>query len=313
MTATLYRPFSLRVHRIEPLSPHFVRVSFTGDDLVNFGRDGLDQRIKIIFPHADGSFGDIGTGDPDREGDWYSAWRALPETERNPFRTYTVRAIDPEARRLTVDFVVHLDAAGTPTGPASAWVAGAQVGDTVLVAGPTRAAEGLSFGIDWKPGAAREVLLVADETAVPAVCAILEALPAGVRAHALCEIPEAGDALEIGAHDGVTVSWLPREGRPHGALLEAELRVWVAANPATIAAATAARTQSVEDIDVDTDILWDSPDAAEHPAGDFYAWIAGEASVIKVLRRLLVTENGVDRHRVAFMGYWRAGRAELQG
>lgn len=313
MTATLYRPFTLQVHRIEPLSPHFVRVSFTGDDLVNFGRDGLDQRIKIIFPHADGSFGDLGADDPERAGDWYSAWRALPESERNAFRTYTVRAIDAEARRLTVDFVVHLDASGKPTGPASAWVAAAQVGDTVLVAGPTRAAEGLSFGIDWKPGSAHDVLLVADETAVPAVCAILESLPAGVRAHALLEIPEAGDALSVDAHDGVTVSWLARDDRPHGALLEAALRDWVAAHPATVTAAAAAREQSVEDINVDTDILWDSPDAAENPAADFYAWIAGEASVIKVLRRLLVTENGVDRHRVAFMGYWRAGRAELQG
>ncbi|NTW42518.1 MAG: siderophore-interacting protein, partial [Cellulomonadaceae bacterium] len=41
-----------------------------------------------------------------------------------------------------------------------------------------------------------------------------------------------------------------------------------------------------------------------------YAWLAGEAGVIKTLRRHLVTGCGVDRKSVAFMGYWRAGRPE---
>ncbi|MES1170393.1 MAG: SIP domain-containing protein, partial [Leifsonia sp.] len=42
-----------------------------------------------------------------------------------------------------------------------------------------------------------------------------------------------------------------------------------------------------------------------------YAWLAGESGVIKTLRRHLVTECGVDRKAVAFMGYWREGRPEL--
>jgi NADPH-dependent ferric siderophore reductase len=32
--------------------------------------------------------------------------------------------------------------------------------------------------------------------------------------------------------------------------------------------------------------------------------------VIKRLRRFLVSEVGIDRRQVAFMGYWRDGRAE---
>jgi NADPH-dependent ferric siderophore reductase len=49
------------------------------------------------------------------------------------------------------------------------------------------------------------------------------------------------------------------------------------------------------------------------PAGarPFYAWIAGEAAVIKDVRRYLVREVGIDRKQVAFMGYWRQGKAEL--
>lgn len=42
--------------------------------------------------------------------------------------------------------------------------------------------------------------------------------------------------------------------------------------------------------------------------GDFYAWLAREAGMIKVLRCLLVSETGIARSRVEFMG--RLGRAE---
>ena len=59
---------------------------------------------------------------------------------------------------------------------------------------------------------------------------------------------------------------------------------------------------------MDTQLLWDSPDAPAN--GGFYAWLAGEAGAIKALRRFLVTDTGVDRTRVAFMGYWRMGRSE---
>jgi NADPH-dependent ferric siderophore reductase len=40
-----------------------------------------------------------------------------------------------------------------------------------------------------------------------------------------------------------------------------------------------------------------------------YAWIAGESGVVKALRRHLVSEIGLDRAQVAFMGYWRLGVA----
>jgi NADPH-dependent ferric siderophore reductase len=56
--------------------------------------------------------------------------------------------------------------------------------------------------------------------------------------------------------------------------------------------------------------LWDVPDGHSLD-GDCYAWLAGEASAITTLRRFLVREAGLDRRQVAFMGYWRLGRAEL--
>ncbi|MER6583390.1 SIP domain-containing protein, partial [Nonomuraea sp. NPDC001023] len=61
------------------------------------------------------------------------------------------------------------------------------------------------------------------------------------------------------------------------------------------------------DVDADAEILWEIPETGDGPC---YAWLAGEAAVIKRLRRHLVSERGMDRKAVAFMGYWRQGRSE---
>nr|BFE79910.1 hypothetical protein GCM10020093_025110 [Planobispora longispora] len=106
-----FRSFRLQVLRTRRLSPSFMRVTFTGDDLAAFADNGHDQRIKIILPLPDGTFSPIGDG-----SDWYFRWRALPEALRNPIRTYTVRAVRREARELDVDFVLHGDIS-----PASRW------------------------------------------------------------------------------------------------------------------------------------------------------------------------------------------------
>ena len=77
----------------------------------------------------------------------------------------------------------------------------------------------------------------------------------------------------------------------------------------------AGRGAEVEEIDIDQDILWEVPRTAKGGAAlksaPLYAWLAGEAGAIKTLRRHLVTDHGIDRRAIAFMGYWRLGRAEV--
>jgi NADPH-dependent ferric siderophore reductase len=58
----------------------------------------------------------------------------------------------------------------------------------------------------------------------------------------------------------------------------------------------------------DEELVWEVPEARDDDG--LYAWLAGEASAITTLRRHLVKELGIDRRRVAFMGYWKLGRAE---
>lgn len=301
-----YRPYRATVASTQRMSPHFVLVTFTGPDLAWFGTDALDQRVKIVFPMAGVGLSDIGADDETAQlaGSWYELWRALPDERRNPFRTYTVRAVRPEVGEVDVLFVDH-----GPGGPAARWLASAGTGDEVLIVGPDVRSIDSGIGIDWHPGDARELLLAGDETAAPAICAILESLPSRVRARAFVEVPDMADALPVQATADVTITWLPRSEASIGALLTPAVREWVAANVDRVRPALAAAPVELDDVDVELELLWDSPAEASR---DFYAWLAGESGVIKGLRRFLVTETGVDRGSVAFMGYWRLGRSEAQ-
>ena len=314
-----YRPFGATVTSVHRLSPHFVRITLTGPQLQYFGTDGDDQRIKLLFPDSHGRLTDVGADDEHaiRRGTWYEEWRALPESERSPMRTYTVRAVRPHLAEVDVDMVAHGD-----IGPASRWAQRAAAGQDLVVVGPDARSIHSAGGRDWAPGAAEEMLLAGDETAAPAICAILEDLEPGRRAHAFIEVPTAADFLDVHLPEGADITWLAREEHPHGHVLVPAVQDWTARHLDAIAPAAAVVPQHLEDVDVDSQLLWDSPvlqvqptDACgrgERCGGEFYAWFAGEAGMIKTLRRFLVAEVGVCRRRVAFMGYWRHGRAEGQ-
>ena len=324
-----YRPFEVEVVRARRLSPSFLRMTFTGADLDQFGDTGFDQRIKLVLPAACGARVDT---DLFAREDWHLAWRSMPDDERNPLRTYTVRAVRQAAREVDVDVVLHgVDPRGVTTrgcglaellgcacsgdaGPAVRWCAAARAGDPIVLIGPNARYEGPVSGVEWRPPVdARTHVLAGDETAVPAVCAILERLPAGARAHAFLEVPTADDVLDLALPAGAEITWLPRSTgteptAPHGARLQDAVR---AAVPGLLAAGAAATPDDVEDVDVDAQLLWEVPEEAAVATDGVYAWVAGEAAVVRDLRRFLVRDVGLHRTAVAFMGYWRTGRAEV--
>jgi NADPH-dependent ferric siderophore reductase len=293
-----FRFFDVEVVRINRLSPNFVRVTFTGEDVGRFGDNGFDQRIKLIPPLEDSGFEHMPAGP-----DWYTQWRELPDERRNPIRTYTVRGVRQHLREVDVDMVLH-----GVSGPASRWAVNAVPGSKALLMGPNADFGGVSGGIDFHPPVnTRRILLGGDETAVPAIASILANLPADAVGEAVLEVPEAGDRLEITVPAGFRVTWLARDGAAHGTGLIPEIE---AAAQRLLGDCTTAVAADLEDIDVDQDMLWEVPDGTEKTIDGFYAWLAGEAAVIKTLRRHLVTGCGVDRRAVAFMGYWRLGKAE---
>jgi NADPH-dependent ferric siderophore reductase len=297
-----YRTFAVQVSGLQRLSPSFLRVTFTGADLADCAPNGWDQRIKVLLPLPGRGLADCPTS-----ADWYAEWRALPAERRNPIRTYTVRAARPAAREMDVDFVLH-----GATGPASAWAETAAVGDEVALVAPNARFPGPTGGFEWHPPADASCLLVAgDETAVPAICAIVEALPVGPPARVFLEVPTAADILPLAVPAGVEVTWLPRRTdeaaapAPHGARLSAAVVRAVQELPGGAGPAP----HALDDVDVDAEILWEVPEDLPRTTSGPYAWLAGEAGTVKGLRRHLVQETGLDRGSVAFMGYWRLGRA----
>jgi NADPH-dependent ferric siderophore reductase len=295
-----YDFFRVRVGAIADLTPSFRRFTFVGDDLEFYGDPGFDQRIKLVFPTADASLDDMPTGD-----DWYEQWRLQDEAVRLPFRTYTTRAVRRERREVDVDMVAH-----DIVGPASAWIANARIGDEILILAPTTAHGDVSFGIDFVPPKRSDAILLAgDETAAPAIAVILEQLPAEAQGVVVLEVPHPEDLAYLPAHPGFRVEAAARTGED-----DRHAHLVTAVQTAAATLAPAGTGAEVEEIDIDTDILWEVPRTAKGGAAlksaPLYSWMAGEAGAIKSLRRHLVSELGVDRRAIAFMGYWRLGRAE---
>lgn len=264
MTTTETQPYTLfraEVVRTEQISPHMRRVTFTSPDLAGCVSAGHDQRIKLFFPLA-------GETDPVvPEGpDWWTEFRAMPDDIRPPIRTFTIRELRDD--EMDVDFVLHGD-----TGPASTWAGRATPGDRVAILGPDRRHSPI-VGYEYRPSADTDwTLLAGDETALPAITAILGALPADRRAHVFIEVESTLEMRPLDCGADVHVTWLSRGGRPAtggGLLREAISRT-------------------------------------EFPTGRPYAWLAGESSAITDLRRHLVNDRGVDKENVYFSGYWLLG------
>lgn len=290
------------VEEVERISPSFMRLTFAGRDLDRVGTPGhsFDQRIKIIVPEVDATTVPIPAG----TADWYATWLSLPEARRGALRTYTVRdlRICGTSTRLIVDIVVGLGRhdCGAHRGPGARWVRAVCAGDGITMVVPRRGTEG--GGVEYRRDA-RKVLLAGDETALPAIARILEDAPRETAGSAFIEVPWSADIQSIDAPDGVQVTWLPRNGRLHGELL-------LDAVPRACGGeytSDAVPTDSPE-------LIWETVEyssggeplpAAGNTAGEFF-WIAGESRMVTALRRHLVTDLGIPRGDVAFMGYWRA-------
>lgn len=323
--------FHVRPVSATRLSPHLVRVGFgaaAGAEpaLDAFADNGFDQRIKLVLPPDGGDLSELPTGDG-----WWTQLRQLPAERRAQVRTYTVRRLGELGGEpvVEVDMVLHSDADGDPCGPASRWLAsllaaprptgtepaGTECAGTawelpVALLGPDARHPGPHGGLEFVPGCHDDLLLAADETALPAVAVILEQLAADhphVTGTALIEVPHPDDVLELVAPQGVSVRWLPRSGGYGQALVAAAL-AWRPSRGAAALPGTA------EPADWDDELHWDTPalnGAADPdaPAGTL-AFVAGEAGAVKTIRRHLVGPCGLPRDRVAFMGYWKLGRAE---
>jgi NADPH-dependent ferric siderophore reductase len=180
----------LAVQRREWLSPHTVRITAGGPGFNALRMNEFtDKYAKVVF--ADPSLGLTPPYD-------LAALRESLAPDLQPVtRTYTLRRADPERQQLTIDFVVHGD-----KGIAAPWAANAEPGDTLTLSGAGGAYRP-DAGSDWH-------LFAGDESALPAICSALEALPADARGVAYLESSDPGEYLDAASPSGIQVNWLHR-------------------------------------------------------------------------------------------------------
>ena len=238
------------VRRTEAITPHLARVVIGGSDL-----DGLEPglpaaSVRLLLSPPGAAELVLPT--------WNGNEFLLADGSRPTIRTLTPRRFDPDGLELRLEVVLH------DGGPLSEWATAATAGDQVAVSGTGR-----GYTID--PGASAFVL-AGDESAIPAISQLLEALPGPARIEVLIEVAHPDARLDLPSHPGASVRWVDlRSGAsPGDALVDAV--VGSAIDPSA------------------------------------RVWVAGEAAAVQRIRKHLFEERGVARGAAVVRGYWKRGR-----
>lgn len=337
-----YGALALKVVQVENPLPGYARIWLSGPQLHLVDDGGLgglrDTRIKLIVGAASD---DAGLALGQLDGGWYHQWLDLPVSQRGYMRTYTVacQRHDQAGKlsRVAIDILigdVEPGAAGMPAeheGPGVNWARQAKAGTKCVMLAPWRGydASGKRLpstlgqrgsGLEYRPGAAKQVVLLGDATALPAInaCLYYEAQQKTDRHFTVVlsgpptwsdYLKQAGvgpDHLQVTA---VNQGWVEQAARAAAQVWQD----WLG----EVAALDGVGRQDLPKLDVDADILWETTTETQADLGQDqsltqapYFWVAGERSQVAAIRRALVCQWGVDRRQVSFMGYWRAGKAE---
>lgn len=253
-TAPQRRARLITVHHWVDLSPNLRRIVFHSPALTDYPFRYNGAHIKLWLPRDGETTPQLPTFSP-RGPVW-------ADPSRKPIaRTYTLRSFDAAASTLTVDFVKHGD-----NGPASHFAGQAKIGQTIGVSEPAGPVPML------KPAA--RYFMAGDLTALPAISAMLEEMPAQVTGDVLLWLPESADLPDnLTALSGIRFHTFVGNITPITALVDC------------------AQTCST-------------------PAPDDFVWIAGEASMVSPLRTLARQQWQMPLTRCYAVPYWRHGDSE---
>ncbi len=229
--------YSTTVVAVEDLTPRLRQIT-VGGGLDSYPSIGGDQFLLASPLDADGNPTDAG--------------RAY----------YTVRRWRPDVGEIDLWFVLHED-----PGPLSGWAAQASPGARLSLWGPRTSFEA--------PADTTSLLLVADDTGIPAVAAILDERAAAMRIDVVVETYDEDHRVPLPEGPEVTIRWLYRRGEEPG---------------------TGTRLRdAVRELDLRTDGL--------------YAFGAGESRQMTAVRRHLRSDEGLAAGQVRMVAYWRRAKA----
>jgi NADPH-dependent ferric siderophore reductase len=242
------------VTRVEQLTPHMVRVVVGGEALRRIEAGSYtDHYVKIQFPRPGVTYPEPFDVGVIRE--------TMPAEQWPVVRTYTIRRWLPEVPEMWIDFVVHGD-----EGIAGPWAAAAKPGDPVRFMGPG-GGYAPSPAADWH-------LLAGDESALPAMAAALDGMPAGALVHAFIEVSGPAEEQPLPTEADARITWIHRGGAAIGSTLPEAVR------------------------------------AFPFPEGKVHAFVHGEANFVKDVRSFLRKERGIPLDQLSISGYWRRGLNE---
>lgn len=218
--------------------------------------DPPEKYVKLVFFPAELDLGP--------HPDYWALRESLPATQQPVTRHMTLRRVDAERGELWLDIATHGE-----EGYAGPWAATAQPGDTIVALGP---------GGRWIPDPeAAWTLFAADDPAIPAALANLEALPEGARGEIHLEVDRPEHRVEVDVPAGFTLHWSYRQDATNGdrPLVASVARANWPADPSGV-----------------------------------QVFAHGEREAMKALRPILFQAQGLDRSQVSLSGYWAQGRTE---
>ena len=218
------------------------RVILGGSDLEGFRLEEPAASVRLLLPSEDRLEIPV----------WQGNEFLLSDGSRPVIRTFTPRRFDARALELHLDMVLHT------SGVASTWAQTAQEGDEVAISGPGR-----GYTIDPE---ATALVLAGDETAIPAICQLLEHLPpVPIAVHLAVRDVDA----KVDLHRDVDVTWhVSSDGPARYEALVTGIRT----------------TQLVPGVRL---------------------WAAGEAAAMQRIRKYLFDERGLSRSHANVRGYWK--------
>ncbi|MEO6652335.1 MAG: siderophore-interacting protein [Ilumatobacteraceae bacterium] len=238
------------VARVE-LSARMLRLTFEGDGLRELLVEQPAASVRLLVPSPGTDKLVIPT--------WNGNEFLLPDGSRPSLRTFTPMDVDNGAGRLEIEIVRH------PGGAVSAWAETVAAGSEAAISGP-------GSGYDY-PTDADTLVVLADETALPAAIQLAEMAPDGLRLQIHAETVDEAAVVDVDLASHHTIEWhVSEEGAtPGGRLVDV--------------------VQSFDELPLGTDL-----------------WAGGEASAMHAIRTHLFDTLGVERQRATVRGYWKPPR-----
>jgi|SRR5690554_785562 len=194
------------VIRKEYITPHYLRIFLTGENVAEIAETTVGINNKIIIPPSD-----MVNFKMPKMNSQTKEWNYEENSSRPKIRTYTHRGIDLEKNEIWIDFVVHGD-----EGPASKWATHAKPGDFLGVM--------MKRGKKELYASADHYVLVGDATAIPVIGAILEDLPASAKGIAILEVYDKNEEQLLKTKASIDFIWthnpIPQNGSKIASILK---------------------------------------------------------------------------------------------